>query len=235
MDALHALWTSLFSLLALFILTKLMGNRQISQLSIFDYVISISIGSIAAEMASNLEDNVVPSLVAMSVYALVTVAINWITQNSLKLRGLLLGKPTVLYENGTLYYLNLQKAKLDLSEFLTECRTQGYFDLSQLSLVVMETNGRMSFLPCEAQRPLTPSDMNLHKDDTRPAIPVLMDGAVLHKGLSLVGKDENWLDKQLEKQGFTAKEDIFLAVVSGEDQLSLYEKNEDKVARPYYR
>ena len=138
---------SLGSLVWLFVLTKLMGNRQMSQLTLFDYIIGISIGSIAAEMASHPEEDAWLGLIAMTIYALVAVGFNVLNDKSLKARRVLIGSPLVLLDHGRLYRQNLKRAKLDLNELLAECRSAGYFDLSELEMILMEVNGKLSFLP----------------------------------------------------------------------------------------
>ena len=128
----HILFTSLFSIIVLFLLAKLMGNRQVSQMSMFDYVNGITIGSIAAEFATSLEDDYWMPLTAMVVYGVTAALISYITCKSMAARKFINGKPVVLYENGKLYEKNLAAAKLDINEFLTQCRTAGYFDLADL-------------------------------------------------------------------------------------------------------
>lgn len=152
----HILFTSLFSIIVLFLLAKLMGNRQVSQMSMFDYVNGITIGSIAAEFATSLEDDYWMPLTAMVVYGVTAALISYITCKSMAARKFINGKPVVLYENGKLYEKNLAAAKLDINEFLTQCRTAGYFDLADLQTAILETNGQVSFLPLAAQRPVTP-------------------------------------------------------------------------------
>ena len=119
----HILFTSLFSIIVLFLLAKLMGNRQVSQMSMFDYVNGITIGSIAAEFATSLEDDYWMPLTAMVVYGVTAALISYITCKSMAARKFINGKPVVLYENGKLYEKNLAAAKLDINEFLTQCRT----------------------------------------------------------------------------------------------------------------
>ncbi|MBD5148289.1 MAG: DUF421 domain-containing protein, partial [Oscillibacter sp.] len=143
--------TTLLSLVVLFLLTKLMGTKQVSQMTMFDYVTGITIGSAAAELATELEEPVKP-LTAIIVYGLAAVVISLLTNKSLKARALITGKPLVLLENGVIYRENLKKARIDISEFLTYCRIGGWFDLSQLQTAVFEPNGTLSFLPKEADR-----------------------------------------------------------------------------------
>ena len=110
--------TALLSIAVMFLLTKLMGTKQVSQMTMFDYVTGITVGSVAAELATELEEPAKP-LTAMVVYGLVAVLISVTTCKSLKLRAWITGKPLVLLEDGVIYRKNLKKAKLDLSEFLT--------------------------------------------------------------------------------------------------------------------
>ena len=119
--------TSVSSVIVLFILTRIMGKRQISQLTMFDYINGITIGSIAAEMATALDGDVWQPLFAMIIYAFFAIMISYISMKSIKARRFLVGRPFLLYENGKLFEKNLKKAKLDINEFLTECRTNGYF------------------------------------------------------------------------------------------------------------
>ncbi|MEG2252022.1 MAG: DUF421 domain-containing protein, partial [Clostridia bacterium] len=153
---------------------------------------------------------------------------------SLKLRKVFLGEPLVLYDRGTLYYNSLKKAKIDLNEFMTECRGAGYFDLAQLQLVLLEVNGLMSFLPNAGDRPLTPSDMRITPTQARPVIAVITDGTMRPERLKATGNDEKWLRKQMEVQGYTDVRDILLATVDADNALAIYEKNEDRESKGYY-
>ena len=225
---------SVASLVVLFLLTKLMGNRQMSQLTMFDYITGISIGSLAAEMASHPEPESWLGLVAMAVYALITMGINIWNTKSLKARNVFLGAPLVIYDNGVLFYQNLKKAKLDLNELLTECRASGYFDLAQLQMVLLEVNGKMSFLPNEASRPLTPADMSMAPAQARPPVAVIMDGVLFDKRLRAAGLEEAWLNKQLEIQGYKTYERIFLATVDSDNALAVYEREENAEGKGYY-
>ena len=214
MDLLRVIVTSLVSLAALFLLTKLMGNKQVSQMNLFDYIVGITIGSIAAEMATEL-DTPENSLVAMAVYAVVAVGISLLTNKSLAARRVMTGKPLVLMDGGTIYRENLKKAKMDLSEFLMYCRIGGFFDLNQIQTALLEHNGTVTFLPVELQRPATPADFSLQPTQTMLQTPVILDGEVLPGNLQRVGKDVTWLMQQLEKQGYQEPEAVFLALADG--------------------
>ncbi|MFR8117026.1 MAG: DUF421 domain-containing protein [Clostridia bacterium] len=127
MDLFKIVALSFGSVIFLFILTKLMGNKEMSQLSMFDYIIGITIGSIAAEMSTALESDFMQPVIAMAVYAVVSIIISILSYKSLKVRRIISGNSLILLDNGELYRDNLKKAKLDLNEFLMQCRTSRIF------------------------------------------------------------------------------------------------------------
>lgn len=219
---------SLGSIIAIFILTKLMGYRQMSQMSMFDYVNGITIGSIAAEMATSLEENFMQPLVAMIVYALVAFFLSWLGLKSIRVRKIAEGKPLVLMNNGEIYRDNLRKAKIDVSEFLAQCRVNGYFDVSKLQTAILEGNGKISFLPKVSDRPVTPSDMNLSPQQDYMVANVILDGNIMEKNLQHTGKDEKWLLHQIKGQGADHVEDVLLAICDSDNKVTVFLKDNHK-------
>lgn len=213
--------TALLSIAVMFLLTKLMGTKQVSQMTMFDYVTGITVGSIAAELATELEEPVKP-LTAMVVYGLVAAGISIVTCKSLRIRSWITGKPLVLLENGVICRKNLKKAKLDLNEFLTYCRIGGWFDLSQLQTAVLEHNGSFSFLPREADRPATPADLNLSPRQSRLQTPFVMDGQLLRDNIRQAGKEETWVRQSLLRQGYRDEGEAFLALWDGSEKLTVF-------------
>lgn len=221
MDILKIIITSTVSLLILFLLTKLMGSKQVSQLNMFDYIVGISIGSIAAEMATEL-DAPINAMTAMIVYGVIAAAVSLIAERSLKARKILSGRPLVLLDNGKLYRKNFKKTRMDINDFLMQCRSQGYFDISQIQTAVMEFNGRMSILPISANRPLTPQDMNLAPEQEYMTTAVIEDGVIIEDNLKHTGNNYIWLKKQLSEQGYNKPEDVFLAMCDNNNKLTVY-------------
>ena len=220
MDILMVVGTSVASVVTLFILTKLMGNKQVSQLSMFDYIIGISIGSIAAEFATELE-NPERSLIALIIYALSAYIVSVVTGKSTKVRKIIIGRPLILFDKGKLYRKNFKKARLDLSDFLTHCRNQGYFDLSQIQTAIFEYNGSVSILPAEANRPLEPSDVNMQPVQQEILVNVILDGNINGENLKYTGNNRTWLEKELHLQGYHSVKEIFLGAVNTTDNTLL--------------
>ena len=228
MDFLKLVGTALLSVVALFVITKIMGHKQVAQLDFFDYVSGITIGSIGAELATDLE---APwkSLVALVIYGGVSVLLNFLTHRCPRTRKYINGTPSILFENGNLYRENLKKAKLDLSEFMLLCREQGYFDLDDIETAVFEANGQLSILPKMSVHPLTPRDIGLTVEKKFIGVEVVMDGRVMGENLSWLGRDERWLCRQLAMMGIRNVKDVLLGIYHPQsDTIKCYPKKTAK-------
>ena len=222
MDIIKVILTALLSVAALFVITKIMGHKQVAQLDFFDYVSGITIGSIGAELATELEEPEKP-LIALAVYGLVSLILNLLAHKIPRTRKYINGTPTILMNQGKLYRKNLKKAKIDLSEFMLLCREQGYFDLDEIQTAVFEHNGKLSILPHAASRPATPEDLKITAKATHIGVEVIMDGRVIGDNIRRTGKDEKWLESQLKVQGYKDAKQIFLGIYRAEeDKLTLY-------------
>lgn len=227
-DVLYIIALSLGSIAAMFVLTKLIGYRQMSQMSMFDYVNGITIGSIAAEMATSLEESFVQPLVAMVVYALAAILLSWCSSKSMKMRKIIEGKPLVLLDKGELYLDSLRKAKIDVNEFLMQCRVSGYFDISKIETALLEGNGKISFLPKSSDRPATPADLNLSPQQDFMTANVILDGNIMRENLRHTGNDEKWLINQINGQGADKISDVLLATCDVNNQVTVFLKNSRK-------
>ena len=216
---------ALSSLVTLFLVTKMLGKKQVSQLSLFDYVIGISIGNFAAEMTINLESNEINGILAVVIFGVVAYIVSYLTMKSIHLRRFFMGTPTILIQNGKILEDNLRKVKFDINDMLEEVRGAGYFDLSQVEYAIMEANGNLSVLPKPEYRPLTPKDMNLKVNRESICANVIIDSKIMHKNLEHMKKDEKWLFKELKVKGYTDLSKILLATLDIDEKLIIYEKN----------
>ncbi len=235
MHILKIIAASFASLGSLFLFTKLMGNREMSQLSMFDYVSSIALGSIAGEMAVMSTDSILEPFISMIIFSVLTIFISYITCKSIFLRRFFEGQIILLYQNGQVFEKNLLKAKMDMDEFLSACRVSGYYDLEEVHTVYLETNGKISVLPNAQNRPATPSDLNLNPTQNIPLANVIIDGKILKDNLKSTGKNEKWVEKQLQSNGVTDIKEVILANYdSTKDKLNVYKKYHKKMLRDIY-
>lgn len=228
MNYLQIIITSTVSLFALFLLTKLIGNREIAELSMFDYLNGITIGSIAAEMSTSKGEEVIDCLIAMIVYSVLIFIISILTNKSIIFNRFINGKSLILFDNNTFYRKNLAKSKINLAEFQNQCRTKGFFDMSQIKTAIIEANGKITILPKSDSRPVTCSDLNLNVEDEKKQFNIIIDGKILYDNLKATGNNEKWLIKKLQEQNLKL-EDIFLATCDFENNVSTYKKSEENI------
>ena len=195
-----------------------------AQLDFFDYITGITIGSIAAELATELESPWKP-LIAMIIYGLVALGLTILAHQFPKTRKYVNGTPTIVMDNGKLYRENMKKAKLELSEFMVLCRQEGYFNLNDIQTAVFEYNGRITILPKSEKRPLTPEDMQITPEKAEICTEIIMDGRILHENLKRLGLDLIWLEKQLKKQKYDNAKDIYLGICDKNNTLTLFPVN----------
>lgn len=224
MEILKLFFATLLSAFALFIIAKITGHKQMSQLNFFDYITGITIGSIGAELATELEQPWKP-LMAMIIYGAIAFLLSILTSKKSRMHKYINGTPTIIMNNGIIYRNNMKKAKLDLTEFMVMCRQEGYFNLDDIQTAIFEYNGRLTVLPKATKRPANPSDMNLVPPPETINTEVIMDGRILDENLKRLGVDDNWLKKELQNQGYKNAKEIYIGICDNNHKLTLY-KNE---------
>lgn len=224
MDLLDVVLRCLVSLITLFLVTKMIGKKQVSQFSLFDYVIGISIGNFAAEMAINLDSSYLHGTIAVIVFGIVAYLVSLVTMKSLKIRKVIIGEPNVLIKGGKILYNSLKKSKFDINDLLEECRINGYFDISNIDYALMEANGKISFLPKpDYQNPVN-KDLKIKKNRSGLCINLIIDGQIIEGALKDIHKSEDWLMHEIKIKGFKL-EDVILATLDLEENFKVYGKN----------
>ncbi len=224
---LFILGKGILSVAVLFLLTKLMGRKQVGQMNLFDYVIGITIGSLAAEMTLNPEIDFFEGIFSLVIYAAIALLISLLTQKSMNARRFFIGSPLVLIQNGEILYHNVKVAKLDINDLLQEARVNGYFDLSQVEFALMEGNGQISFLLKSKYQPATLKDLKIKASYQGLCADLVIDGKIMYNNLKEVHKDEKWLRTRLEREGYKDLANLFLVIMDSNEKLTIYPKNEN--------
>ena len=226
-EILQVSYRALISLVTLFLITKLLGKKQVSQLSLFDYVIGISIGNFAAEVTINLEAKWINGVVAVTIFGVVAYLVSILTMKSIIARRFFMGAPTVVIQNGKIIKESLKKIKFDINDLLEECRNNGVFDLTQINYALMEANGELSILLKPEYLPITPNDMKLKPEKNSLVANIIIDKKIMPNNLKQMNKDEKWLLKELKIKGYKL-EDILLATLDINDKLTIYKQKENE-------
>lgn len=198
-NLLYLIILSLSSVLALFILAKLLGKRQVAQLEFMDYVIGISIGSIAAEMATDINDKpLYYYLIAMAIYFIFDYVITFFGRKSPLLKHFFKGKPLTIIDDGKINYKILKKSKLDINDLLSIARSEGYFDIKDIAFAIFENNGKLSIMPKAKMRPTVAQDLKINTKQSKLPNYLIIDGVVSKSSLEKIGKDKKWLFSKLK-------------------------------------
>lgn len=216
---------SIISLSVLFMTTKIIGKKQVSQLSLFDYVIGISIGNFAAETIINPEIQFLNGIIAMIIFGLISYVVAILTMKSIKLRRFFNGTPTILIQNGKIIERSLKQVKFDINELLEECRSNGYFDIGEIEFALLEAKGTLSILPKGKYKPITIKDMNLKVKEQSLVSNIIIDGKIMKNNLENMNKEQKWLEKELKVKGYRNLKNILLATLDIDEKLTIYERN----------
>ena len=211
---------SVVAMAVLFLLTKLMGFRQINEMSFFDYVIGITIGSIAAEMSTNLDLAWWKGITAMAVWAIIGVLLSIVTQKSIKARRFISGEAIIIMQNGKIIKKNMKKAKIDIDDLIASARANGYFNLADIDFAIMEITGNISFMPIPLKRPLNPKDFNFAPQKENLSYDVVLDGKFVEKEIEKSKVSKNELKKMIENREIKLSE-IALASIDKNKQLTI--------------
>lgn len=224
-ETLSMILRTILVLIILFIIGKIMGKKQVSQMNISDYIIGITIGSIAADISLDLEKDLIAGIIILFIYGVSNYLISYITMKNIHARRFVYGVPTLLIENNKIIESGLKKAQVDINDLLSEARLNGYFDISEIETAIMETDGKISFQPKEIYSQVTKKDMNIKTKEKNLTANLIIDETLLEENLKEINKTKEWLDKELKILGYKDYHNILLATLDTDNKLKIYEKN----------
>ena len=224
-DFLNICFRTILVLIILFFITKMMGKKQISELNFFDYVVGITIGSIAADISLDIEKNMIAGIAAIFIYGFISYIISFVSIKSILARRFFIGVPTVLVEKGKIIESGLKKSKIDVNDLLMEARENGYFNLDEIDYALMEVNGNISFLPKEKEKPVTKKDMKIKCSNEGLTVNAIIDSKYMVNNMKAINKDKEWLDHELKVNGYDNYDNILLAMINNNYKVTIYEKN----------
>lgn len=210
---------SVFAYLALLLLTRMMGRKVISQMSFFNFIAGITIGTITAEIAMDTKGNSVVPVTAMLVLVALTILIEAMDIKSFKLRRLVNSTPQIVIENGSIVDKNLKKSRLTLDELMMHLREKDIFNVADVEFAVLEIDGQLSVLPKSQKQPLTPADLKISTKYVGLTKDLIIDGKIFDDSLKEIGLGESWLMEQLAKQGIKNASEVFYAGLDTEGSL----------------
>lgn len=217
-EALQAALRTLLAVAVLFFFTKVLGKRQVAQLSLFEYITGITIGSLAAYISMDLDTHWVLGIISLAVWISVSFGIEFLQIKSKRARDFIDSKAIVLIKDGKIMEENLKRVRVTTDELLAQLRKKNAFRTADVEFAVMEQNGDVNVLLKRENQPLTPKDLGIKvATEVEPQV-VIMDGYIMDEPLATIGLNRGWLTTELEKIGVT-RENVFLGQVDSYGQL----------------
>ncbi|MGA8943238.1 MAG: DUF421 domain-containing protein [Thermoactinomyces sp.] len=222
---------TIFTVLLLLAITRILGKRQVTQLSLFEYITGITLGSIAAYIPLEAEKTAwYLGALSLLVWVMMAIGIEYLQIKSKKIRELLDGKETVLIREGKVLEDNLKKERMTINELVSQLRKRNVFRLADVEFAIMEPDGSVNVMLKKERQPVTAKMLEMPVAREREPEIVVMDGKIQDESLFRLGRNRKWLKEKLERQG-VALENVFLAQVDsfGDLYLDLYD---DQLQKP---
>lgn len=188
------------SFIILFLLTRLLGKQQVSQLTFYEYLNGITFGSIAANMATDDLANAPDHLVGLITYGILTLGVSWLALKNRKFRKAMAGEPVIVIQDGNILEDNLRKMHMDLDELTMLLRAESIFDYKELELAIIEQSGELSVLKKPAFQEVTRQDLKVRAKSKGLAVEVIVDGQIIYENLRVMDLDGKWLVEALRKR-----------------------------------
>lgn len=204
---------AIIAFLTLIIYTRVLGKQQMGNLTYFDYINGITIGSIAGTFATDLSSKAWIHFVALTIFTIITIIFQYITLKNRTISKLMDSDPTLVIQNGKILEQNLHKMRVKFDELTMMLRQKDVFDITTLDYAILEPDGSLSVVLKPENQPVTAKDMHMHPSKNKLMTEIIIDGKLIKQNLEERNKDTNWLSEQLKKQKVTIQDIAFAAIL----------------------
>jgi uncharacterized membrane protein YcaP (DUF421 family) len=220
----------LLSFLTMLLLTRIMGRKEIGQMTFFNFVSAIAIGSIGANLVVSPNLSIRNGVLALIGWSITTIIMDLIDINSKNARFALEGEPLVVIKEGKIMGKTLKKVRLDIDALNAMLRQKNVFSLADVDVAIFESNGKLSVMKWEDKQLVTKGDLNILNNNERIyplSTGVISDGKVNFDNLSKLKLNEEWLNQQLENNKINSVSDVFYAEVNKDGTLYIDTRNDE--------
>jgi uncharacterized membrane protein YcaP (DUF421 family) len=144
-------WRAAAMVVLLFLITRVIGRRELASMAPFDIILLVVTGDLIQQGVTQSDYSMTGAALAVSTIALLAVAISYLSFRVRRLRPLLEGEPIVLVENGRIIEANLRRERITVEELAAEARQNEIADLEEIRWAVLETSGKISFIPASSE------------------------------------------------------------------------------------
>ena len=209
-------------------LMRIMGKREVGQLSLFDLVVAIMIAELAAIPMEDTSVPLINGLLPISTLVLMEVILSYATLKSQKARGFVEGTPSIIVERGRLLESEMARLRYNIDDLMSQMREKGTYNLEDVEYAILETNGKLSLILKSNKRPVTPEDMGLQPGYEGLPLPLVVDGKLQPENLARAEKKIDWLEKKIQDEVGLGIHEVIYAFLDNKGKLVVYPKADKK-------
>ncbi|WP_100407616.1 YetF domain-containing protein [Bacillus solitudinis] len=216
--------------ITLLVLTRIMGRKELSEMTFINFVSAVTIGAMTANLVINSNLSIKNGVIALIGWSGITIFLGYINIKFNKARNVIESQPSILIKKGQIMEEQLRKERLDVDALKALLRQKNVFSVSDVEYAIFEIDGKLSVLKKEEKQPLTKSDLNIKQVNTDIfpiSTSVISDGKVVQENLDKLNLNKQWLEKQLQQAGINYVSDVFYAEVQKDGQLYIDYKNDN--------
>ncbi|HHY99397.1 MAG TPA: DUF421 domain-containing protein [Firmicutes bacterium] len=201
------------------LIIRLMGKREVGQLSPFDLVVAIMIADLAALPLEERHIKISEAVIPIIVLTVLEVGMAYTSLKSSRARNIIVGEPTVVIENGRILEGNLKKLRYNLNDLLAQLREKDVHNIADVEYAILETSGKLSVLKKSQKRPVTPEDLKIPTSYEGVPFPLIVDGEINYENLNRLNLTIKWLQDELHKHGCDSPRDVLYASMDSQGNL----------------
>lgn len=208
----------------LLFLTKLMGQRQVGRLTLFDFIIAIMIGSVSAGALNNSRTDMIGAFTSIGTLAIIDIILSVISIKYSKLRRIVQGEPKILIKNGKILNDTLKRTRVNLDDLFMGLRRNKVPNILDVEFAVLEPNGKISVIPKSQSRNIKPKDINIDTNYEGYPVTIIEDGNILEDNLKENNLSIEWVRNELKKQGINNVNNVLVAILDTQGRLFISKK-----------
>lgn len=202
---------STFTYIMLLVLGRIIGRKLISRITFSDFIVGITLGSIAVRIALGSQESPFLATISAIVITILVVITDYLDLKSINFRKLVDGEPVILISNGKLLDYNLKKVKITINKLMMQLREKDVFNIDDVALAAIESDGELTVLLKVNKQPITTGDLNISTNYNGLTSDIIIDGKIMYNNLKCTNHDEQWLRQQLKTHNICNVEEVFYA------------------------
>lgn len=210
---------TLLAFFSIWFIARILGRKQVAQLTVYEYINGITFGSIAATLATDLNQRTWHHLIGLYLFGLFTWVMSYVSMRNNNMDIFLQGEPIIVIEQGKILENNLKRCLYSINDLLELLRIEKIFNINEVKYAIVETNGALSIMKYEDKETPTVNDIGLNTNPKDPFCAIILDGKMIENNLKIMDINKEWLKNQLNAYGITDIKEVLYAAVNKQKQI----------------